>query len=120
MTSYITRRLIFSAFVLWGALTVVFLAVRAVPGDPAQMMLGTDATAAEVDALREKLGLNRPLLAQYATYMLRTVQLDLGESIRMAASASLPVVGSRSATSQTTGCASRSDSPRSSRSVWNM
>ena len=84
MTSYITRRLIFSVFVLWGALTVVFLAVRAVPGDPAQMMLGPNATAADVDALREKLGLNRPLVVQYATYMFRTARLDLGESVRIA------------------------------------
>jgi peptide/nickel transport system permease protein len=84
VTSYITRRLIFSVFVLWGALTVVFLAVRAVPGDPAQMMLGPNATAADVDALREKLGLNRPLVVQYATYMFRTARLDLGESIRIA------------------------------------
>jgi peptide/nickel transport system permease protein len=69
--------------VLWGALTVVFLAVRAVPGDPAQMMLGPNATAADMDALREKLGLNRPLVVQYGAYMLQTARLDLGESIRM-------------------------------------
>ena len=71
-------------FVLWGALTVVFLAVRAVPGDPAQMMMGPNATAAEIDALRDKLGLNRPLPVQYATYMFQTLRLDLGESLRLA------------------------------------
>jgi ABC-type dipeptide/oligopeptide/nickel transport system permease component len=48
------------------------------------MMLGPNATAADVDALREKLGLNRPLVVQYATYMFRTARLDLGESIRIA------------------------------------
>jgi peptide/nickel transport system permease protein len=83
LSTYIIRRLIFSVFVLWGALTVVFLAVRAVPGDPAQMMLGTDATAEEVNALRDKLGLNRPLIVQYVTYMVQTLQLDLGESLRL-------------------------------------
>lgn len=88
MSAYILRRLIFSVFVLWGALTVVFLAVRAVPGDPAQMMAGTDATAAEVQALREKLGLNRPLIVQYVAYLGQTIQLDLGESLRL----SQPVV----------------------------
>jgi ABC-type dipeptide/oligopeptide/nickel transport system permease component len=81
--TYVVRRLIFSVFVLWGALTVVFLAVRAVPGDPAQMMLGTNATAADVDALREKLGLNRPLVVQYVSYMGQTLRLDLGDSIRI-------------------------------------
>ena len=84
MSTYVARRLIFSVFVLWGALTVVFLAVRAVPGDPAQMMMGPNATADEMNALREKLGLNRPLLVQYATYMLQTLRLDLGESLRLA------------------------------------
>ncbi|HZO24419.1 MAG TPA: ABC transporter permease [Chloroflexota bacterium] len=84
MTTYVVRRLIFSVFVLWGALTVVFLAVRAVPGDPAQMMMGPNATAAEIDALREKLGLNRPLVVQYAAYMVQTIRLDLGESLRLA------------------------------------
>jgi peptide/nickel transport system permease protein len=83
MSTYIIRRLIFSVFVLWGALTVVFIAVRAVPGDPAQMMLGTDATAAEVQALRDKLGLNRPLVVQYVTYIAQTVQMNLGESLRL-------------------------------------
>jgi ABC-type dipeptide/oligopeptide/nickel transport system permease component len=80
---YVVRRLLFSVFVLWGALTVIFLAVRAVPGDPAQMMLGTNATAADIDALREKLGLNRPLVVQYVSYMGQTLRLDLGESIRI-------------------------------------
>jgi ABC-type dipeptide/oligopeptide/nickel transport system permease component len=84
MSTYVARRLIFSVFVLWGALTVIFLAVRAVPGDPAQMMMGPNATAAEIDALRDKLGLNRPLPVQYATYMLQMLRLDLGESLRLA------------------------------------
>jgi ABC-type dipeptide/oligopeptide/nickel transport system permease component len=84
VSAYVARRLIFSVFVLWGALTVVFLAVRAVPGDPAQMMLGSTATAGDIAALREKLGLNRPLIVQYGTYMLQTLRLDLGESIRIA------------------------------------
>ncbi len=84
MTQYIVRRLIFSLFVLWGALTVVFLAVRAVPGDPAQMMLGPNATAEDVQDLREKLGLNRPLIVQYGVYLIQTLRLDLGESLRMA------------------------------------
>jgi peptide/nickel transport system permease protein len=83
MSTYVVRRLLFSLFVLWGALTIVFLAVRAVPGDPAQMMLGTDATAQEVTALREKLGLNRPLPVQYVTYLAQALLLDLGDSLRL-------------------------------------
>jgi ABC-type dipeptide/oligopeptide/nickel transport system permease component len=89
VSAYVARRLLFSVFVLWGALTVIFLTVRAVPGDPAQMMLGSTATAEDVAALREKLGLNRPLAVQYLTYMLQAARLDLGESIRIPQ----PVVG---------------------------
>ena len=99
MSTYVIRRLIFSVFVLWGALTIVFLAVRAIPGDPAQMMLGTDATAAEVAALREKLGLNRPLLLQYVTYVVQALALDLGDSIRL----NQPVVGAVAERLPTTG-----------------
>ncbi|MCC6175507.1 MAG: ABC transporter permease [Chloroflexi bacterium] len=83
MSRYIIRRLIYSVFVLWGALTIVFLVVRAIPGDPAQMMLGTNATAEDVAALRQRLGLDRPLIVQYVTYIERALQLDLGQSIRL-------------------------------------
>ena len=99
MSTYVMRRLVFSGFVLWGALTIVFLAVRAIPGDPAQMMLGTDATAAEVAALREKLGLNRPLLIQYGTYVIQALALDLGDSLRL----NQPVVGAVAERLPTTG-----------------
>jgi ABC-type dipeptide/oligopeptide/nickel transport system permease component len=83
VTTYIIRRLGFSVFVLWGALTIVFLAVRAAPGDPAQMMLGTDATAQEVAALRARLGLDRPLVVQYLGYLAQAARLDLGRSLRL-------------------------------------
>lgn len=83
MTQYIVRRLIYSVFVLWGALTLIFLAIRAVPGDPAQMMLGSDATAADVQALRERLGLNDSLAVQYVRYLTATLSLDLGTSLRL-------------------------------------
>jgi peptide/nickel transport system permease protein len=83
MTAYVLRRLGFSVFVLWGALTIVFAAIRLAPGDPAQMMLGTDATAEEVAALRARLGLDRPLPVQYFEYLTRAVQLDFGNSLRL-------------------------------------
>jgi ABC-type dipeptide/oligopeptide/nickel transport system permease component len=83
MTAYVVRRLGFSVFVLWGALTIVFLAIRLAPGDPAQLMLGSDATAEQVQALRAKLGLDQPLYVQYARYLGRALQLDLGASLRL-------------------------------------
>lgn len=83
MTTYVLKRLGYSVFVLWGALTVVFLAIRAVPGDPAQLMLGAEGTAQEVAALRQRLGLEEPLVFQYGRYLGRAVQLDFGDSLRL-------------------------------------
>jgi len=83
MSQYLVRRALLSLLVLWGAVTVVFVAVRIVPGDPAQVMLGTTATAEEIAALRTRLGLDRPVPIQYVTYLRQVVQLDLGESLRL-------------------------------------
>jgi len=83
MTPYLVRRLALSVFVLWGAVTVVFVAVRLAPGDPAQMMLGTSATAQDVAALQVRLGLDQPMPVQYGRYLLRVARLDLGESLRL-------------------------------------
>ena len=83
MTTYVLRRLGFSVFVLWGALTIVFAAIRVAPGEPAQLMLGTDASAAEVAALRQRLGLDQPLPIQYGRYLFQALRLDLGRSLRL-------------------------------------
>jgi len=83
VTAYILRRLIFSVFVLWGALTIVFVAVRIIPGDPAQLMAGSQASAADVAALRHTLGLDRSLPVQYAQFIGQVARLDLGESLRL-------------------------------------
>jgi peptide/nickel transport system permease protein len=61
---------------------VVFLLIHLVPGDPARLMLGDRATFASVEALREKLGLNRPLLIQYGIFMRNLLRFDLGDSIK--------------------------------------
>jgi peptide/nickel transport system permease protein len=83
VTAYILRRLALSVLVLWGAVTVVFVAIRLAPGDPAQLMLGPSATAQEVAALRTRLGLDQPPPVQYARYLLQVARLDLGESLRL-------------------------------------
>jgi peptide/nickel transport system permease protein len=83
VTAYILRRLALSVLVLWGAITVVFVAIRLAPGDPAQIMLGPSATAQEVAALRTRLGLDQPAPVQYARYLLQVARLDLGESLRL-------------------------------------
>lgn len=81
MTKYIARRLIHTVFVAIAALTVMFFLVR-LSGDPAQMMAGADATAAEVEQIRERLGFNRPVYMQLITYYGDAVRGDLGTSLR--------------------------------------
>jgi ABC-type dipeptide/oligopeptide/nickel transport system permease component len=81
MGAYILQRLIYAVFVLWGALTVIFLVVRILPGDPASMMLGAGATEAEVTELQHNLGLDDSMPQQYVTFMSEAVRLDFGESL---------------------------------------
>jgi len=61
--------------------SVVFVIVRIAPGDPAAVMLGPDATAADVAALRTLWGLDRPILVQYGAFLAQLAQGDLGRSI---------------------------------------
>ena len=98
MIQYILRRLGFSVFVLWGALTIVFIAVRVVPGDPAQLMAGSQASKADVAALRHQLGLDRALPVQYAKFLGQVTRLDLGQSLRLNQSAVRAVAGRMGAT----------------------
>lgn len=83
MGPYILRRVLYSVFVLWGALTVIFVAVRLVPGDPAQMLLGAQATAEEVAALRQEVGLDQPIVVQYGRFLQDAIRLDFGTSLRL-------------------------------------
>ncbi|OYR81259.1 glutathione ABC transporter permease GsiC, partial [Halorubrum distributum] len=61
--------------------TIVFFAVRAIPGDPARVLLGGDANAEAIAALREEMGLTEPLYVQYIRWMGRISQGDLGTSV---------------------------------------
>lgn len=80
MLGYVIRRiLIFLASVVAASL-LVFLVMSVLPGDPAVVMLGTQATPESVEALREELGLNRPFLAQYFDWAWSAVRGDLGVS----------------------------------------
>lgn len=92
MLNYLARRLLFAIFVLWGAVTVVFITLRLIPGDPARVMLGPDASAQEVAALQAELGLNEPLVLQYMQYLLDVIRLDFGQSIRLGGDAMSAVV----------------------------
>jgi peptide/nickel transport system permease protein len=67
--------------VLVGVSIVVFFMVRAIPGDPAQILLGQLATQEQVQALREQMGLDKPVIVQYALFLKDAARGDLGTSI---------------------------------------
>ena len=83
MGRYLLRRLILLVPVLLGVSAVVFLVLHLAPGDPAEIMLGSQATQEGVARLRAGLGLDEPLPLQYARWMAHVAQGDLGRSIRM-------------------------------------
>jgi len=67
--------------VLLGVSIIVFFMVRAIPGDPAQILLGQQATNEQVQQLRANMGLDRPVVVQYAVFLRDAVTGDLGDSI---------------------------------------
>ncbi len=81
MTQYIIRRLIHSAFIVWGCATLVFFLIRLIPGDPAVQMLGPEYTPEAAEAIRHKLGLDEPVYVQYGKWFGNILRGDLGDSI---------------------------------------
>lgn len=79
---FLVRRLLLTVPVLLGVATLVFLLIHLVPGDPAQAMLGDGASPDDVADLRQRLGLERPLSAQYVSFMAGLLRGDLGTSFR--------------------------------------
>jgi ABC-type dipeptide/oligopeptide/nickel transport system permease component len=87
MTQYVVRRLFYTVFIVWGAVTIIFVVMRFVPGDPAIAMLGATATQEQIAQARTRLGLDEPVLIQYGNYLARVIRLDFGESFRLGGSA---------------------------------
>ncbi|MDX1631618.1 MAG: ABC transporter permease, partial [Thermoanaerobaculia bacterium] len=81
MTRYVVRRLGYAVPTVFAVATLVFGLVHLIPGDPVEMMLGEGARPADVEELREELGLNRPLGVQYGAYLAGLVRGDLGTSL---------------------------------------
>lgn len=81
MTGYIIRRIVLVIPVMLMVGTIAFFLIHVTPGDPASVMLGPDATPAQVEELRAEMGLDDPLLAQYPRWLGGIARLDLGDSI---------------------------------------
>lgn len=81
MQRYVAKRVAHALVVIYLVATVVFFAVRAIPGDPARLMLGGDADPGALKAVRQELGLNQPWYIQYVRWLGELVQGDFGQSI---------------------------------------
>ena len=82
MGTYIVRRLLTLPLMLLGVSIAVFLILHLIPGDPARMAAGPDATEQDVAQIRVNYGLDRPLMVQYGIYLRKLVEGDLGESFQ--------------------------------------
>ena len=84
MSTYILKRLLQVPFPLLVVSVVVFLALR-LTGDPVEMLLGLEATTEERAIMREKLGLNAPLVVQYWRFLQHAVTGDFGTAMLLSA-----------------------------------
>lgn len=83
MTRYVLRRCLLALPVIFGVVTLVFLLMHLIPGDPVEIMLGESAGQTDLQQLRHQLRLDRPLLDQYRIFLFDAVRGDLGESLHL-------------------------------------
>ncbi|NLM43026.1 MAG: ABC transporter permease [Clostridiales bacterium] len=81
MLKFIIKRLLSAIPVLFIVVTLVFLLMRVIPGDPATMMLGEDADPADIEAFKEMMGLNAPIAKQYIDYLKNILTGNWGNSL---------------------------------------
>ncbi len=81
MGAFLVKRLMFAVVTLFAVLTLVFIVIRIVPGDPALVILGDQADAAAIAALQKRLGIDRPLFEQYVSFLAGAVRGDWGTSL---------------------------------------
>ena len=80
MARYIVKRIIYAIIVMLVASLIAFFLVRLAPGDPAELILGDAATEEQLALLRSKMGLDKPILTQYAIYLNGIIHGDFGTS----------------------------------------
>jgi len=92
MSGYIFRRIIGLIPVLLLVGVTAFFLVHIIPGDPAAVMLGADATPQQIEQIRQDMGLNKPLYVQFAIWIGKVVRGDLGESYFLGRSVSSALI----------------------------
>ncbi len=80
MLKFITHRMAGALLVVFGVVSIVFLLIHLIPGDPVEIMLGEAASVTDREALRVSLGLDQPLAHQFMAYLKALLKLDLGSS----------------------------------------
>lgn len=81
MKSFLIRRILSLIPVILGVMTLTFMLIHFIPGDPVDAMLGDQASHQEKQEMRTKLGLDRPLFTQYKEFMFKAIKFDFGTSI---------------------------------------
>ena len=81
MGRFLIRRVLRTLVVVWGVVTVVFIIIR-LSGDPISLMVAPETPPEEIELVRDRMGLNDPLIFQYGVYLRNLVQGDFGTSIR--------------------------------------
>jgi len=79
---YVMRRLLLAVPMLLGAMSMVFFAMRVLPGDPCTALMGDQATRDALQDCVRDLGLERPVVVQYGEFLWKSVRLDFGQSFR--------------------------------------
>lgn len=102
---YLLQRFVFALGVIIGVTLAVFMIVQLIPGDPARVSLGLQATEENVEVRRERMGLNRPVVEQYFTWVTNAAQGDFGESLITGQSVSDQIIARLPATLQLAGFA---------------
>jgi ABC-type dipeptide/oligopeptide/nickel transport system permease component len=85
MARHLLHRFLLALPALWLVVTMVFLLIHIVPGDPVEQMLGEGAAPGQAEQLRRTLGLDQPLLTQYRHYLAQVFHGDLGQSFKFQA-----------------------------------
>lgn len=81
MLAYILQRMAGAVLVIFGVVSIVFLLIHMIPGDPVEIMLGESASTADREALRASLGLDQPVRVQFQQYLAGLLHFDMGNSI---------------------------------------
>jgi peptide/nickel transport system permease protein len=102
LLSYILTRFLLAIPMVFIMLTLVFVVLRVMPGDPVSAMLGGHAPDKVIEQKKEELGLNKPLLAQYVDYLGQLARLDLGDSMIFKQKVSQPIIEKLPATLELT------------------